>query len=140
MRSGDFENLSFFESAILIFFSKNQSKFIRQNGWVEILKFSLVSIKFLAMHNITLYSVYSLGRLHSSQGRSLATGWCKKHLFFKFQIPSCHMKKIWKQRHFCKINWCKYCKIETALSSFFFPQDSMNFKAMKACVSYHSSA
>ena len=27
-------------------------------GWVDILMFSLVSRKFLDMHNITLYSVY----------------------------------------------------------------------------------
>ena len=47
--------------AILNFFFlhsyENQSKFIWQNGLVEILMFSLVSRKFLAMRNITLYSV-----------------------------------------------------------------------------------
>ena len=37
--------------------NENQSKFIGQKGWVEILMFSLVSSKFLAMRNITLYSV-----------------------------------------------------------------------------------
>ena len=36
---------------------KNQSKFIWQKGWVEILMFCLVSRKFLAMRNITLYRV-----------------------------------------------------------------------------------
>ena len=57
----------FEKSAILNFFFKknffllhsheNQSKFIWQTGWVEILTFSLVSSKFLAMRNKTLYSV-----------------------------------------------------------------------------------
>ena len=62
------EKLSFFESAILNFFfekkfffllhsHKNQPKFIWKNGWVEILMFSLVSRKFLAMRHIALYSV-----------------------------------------------------------------------------------
>ena len=36
---------------------KNKSKFVWQNVWVEILTFSLVSRKFLAMRNKTLYSV-----------------------------------------------------------------------------------
>ena len=39
---------------------ENQSKFIWYNGWVDILMFSLVSRKFLAMRNITLYSVHVL--------------------------------------------------------------------------------
>ena len=36
---------------------ENQPKFTWQNGWVEILMFTLVSRKFLAMRNIALYSV-----------------------------------------------------------------------------------
>ena len=36
---------------------ENQSKLVWQNGWVEILTFSLVSRKFLAMRNITLQSL-----------------------------------------------------------------------------------
>jgi hypothetical protein len=53
LRIGGFEKLSFFESAILDFFFKkiffllhpheNQSKFLRQQGWVEILMITLVS-------------------------------------------------------------------------------------------------
>ena len=37
---------------------ENQPKFIWQNGLVEILMFSLVSRKILAMRNIALYSVH----------------------------------------------------------------------------------
>ena len=68
LRIGDFEKWAFFESAILNFFfekkkkkllhsHENQPKFIWYNGWVEIMMFSLVSRKFLAMRNIALYSV-----------------------------------------------------------------------------------
>ena len=55
---GHFE---FFSSKKNFFFlldsHENQSKFVWYNGWVEILMFSLVSRKFLAMRNIVLYSV-----------------------------------------------------------------------------------
>ena len=69
MRIEGIEKLNFFESAILIliFFKfflflfyphENQPKFLGQQGWIEILMINLVSRKFLAMRNITLYSVY----------------------------------------------------------------------------------
>ena len=50
---------SFIESAILNFFleKKMLHSHRNQNGWVEILMFSLVSRKFFDMRNITLYSV-----------------------------------------------------------------------------------
>ena len=37
---------------------ENQSKFLGQQEWVEILMITLVSSKFLAMHNTMLYSVF----------------------------------------------------------------------------------
>ena len=62
------KNELFLRRPFRIFFSKfffffllhtheNQLKFIWQNGWVEILTFSLVFRKFLAVRNIALYSV-----------------------------------------------------------------------------------
>ena len=52
-RIGDFENLSFFESAILDFFllhsHENQSKFLEWQEWVEILMITLVSSCFLPL-------------------------------------------------------------------------------------------
>ena len=67
----NFKNWQFWKTAILknrpfwIFFvnsfffllhsHENQTKFVWYNGWVEILTFSLVSRKFLAMRNIMLY-------------------------------------------------------------------------------------
>ena len=67
LRIGRIEKLSFFEWAILNSFfhtnfflfhpHKNQSNFLGQQGWVEILMITLVSSNFLAMRNITLYSV-----------------------------------------------------------------------------------
>ena len=71
-RIGDFEKRPFWKISHFEFFSrkknfffllhfyKNQSKFVWQNGWVEILMFSLVSRKFLGVRNITLYSVHHL--------------------------------------------------------------------------------
>ena len=64
---GIFEKLSFFESTILDFFfgfffvwlypHENQSKLLGNQDGVEILMLTLVSSKFLAMRNNTLYSV-----------------------------------------------------------------------------------
>ena len=36
---------------------KISQKFFEQQGWIEILMITLVSRKYLAVHNITLYSV-----------------------------------------------------------------------------------
>ena len=44
------------------YYRENQSKFIWKNGWVEILMFSLVFRKFLAMYNNTLYSECTLSQ------------------------------------------------------------------------------
>ena len=66
-----FENWRFWKLAILEFFfseknffllhpNKNQSQIMWWNGWDSILMFSLVSTKFLAMRNISLYSVLDL--------------------------------------------------------------------------------
>ena len=63
LKNGHFEKsaiLNFFlqkKEFFLLNFFENQSKFVWQNGWVEILTFSLVSKKFLGVRNITLYSV-----------------------------------------------------------------------------------
>ena len=62
------KNSVFLSQSFRIIFSKkknlfllhpheNQSQIMWQNGWDSILMFSLVSSKFLAMRNITLYSV-----------------------------------------------------------------------------------
>ena len=70
MRIGDFEKLSFFESAILIYFfsilffnffllhpHKNQSKLLGYQGWVEILMITLVYSKRVSVCNNLLHSV-----------------------------------------------------------------------------------
>ena len=68
LRIGRIEKLIFFwvghfEFLFLQFFSyflhphKNLSNFLGQQGWVKNFMFSLVSSKFLAMRNISLYSV-----------------------------------------------------------------------------------
>ena len=62
LKNGHFEKsaiLNFFlqKNFFLLHSHENQSKFLWQTGWVEILTFSLVSKKFLAMCNKTLYSV-----------------------------------------------------------------------------------
>ena len=67
LRIGDFEKLSFFESAILEFFSKkklfllnpheNQSKLLGYQGWVEILMITLVYSKRVSVRNNLLHSV-----------------------------------------------------------------------------------
>ena len=70
LRIGDFEKWPFLKNGHFGFFfqkknffllhsHENQSKFTWYNGWVEILMFSLVSTKFLAMRKIALYSVYA---------------------------------------------------------------------------------
>ena len=65
MKQG-FEKLSFFESAILIFFfscfipMKISQSFLGSKDGSKILMITLVSSKFLAMRNITLYSVCRL--------------------------------------------------------------------------------
>ena len=76
-RIGDFEKRQFWKIGhfefdflekknVLLHSHKNQSKFVWFNGWVKILTFSLVSRKFLAMRNITLYSV---GHAHYKKGQ-----------------------------------------------------------------------
>ena len=58
MRIVGFANLSFFEPAIFIFLlhrHENQSKFVGQQGWDSILMITLVTSKFFAMRNNTLY-------------------------------------------------------------------------------------
>ena len=97
-----FQELAILETAILknrpfwIFFFKiffffcfifyeNQSKFVWKNGWVEILRFSLVSRKFLAVRNMTLYSVIPI-----------------KQLIFKNKKS--HVKKLKRFQHFVNIS------------------------------------
>ena len=68
LRIGDFEKLSFFESAILDFFfqkkkkillhpHENWSKFLGYQGWVEILMITLVSSQKSLLPNISGGSV-----------------------------------------------------------------------------------
>jgi hypothetical protein len=61
MRIGDFEKLSFFKSAILIFFllypHENQSKLLGYQGWFEILMITLVYSKRVSVRNNLLHSV-----------------------------------------------------------------------------------
>ena len=82
-----------------IFFSKkkifllhsheNQSKFIWQNGWGEILMFSLVSRKFLGMRNIALYSVFGCS------AQTVQTFWdiIEKNLEHPQSVPMCKTRK-----------------------------------------------
>jgi hypothetical protein len=62
MRIGDFEKLSFFESAILEFFllqpRENQAKLLGYQGWVEILRITLVYSKRVSVRNNLLHSVH----------------------------------------------------------------------------------
>ena len=65
LRISDFEKGPFW----FFFFAKknldpheNQLQIMWQNGWDSILMFSLVSSKFLAMRNISLYSVLLVKR------------------------------------------------------------------------------
>ena len=52
LRIGDFEKLSFFESAILkIHLHENESKLLGYQGWVEILIITLVYSKRVSVHN-----------------------------------------------------------------------------------------
>jgi hypothetical protein len=69
LRTGDFEKLSFFESAILISFPKkknllhsheNQSKLLGYQGWVEISMITLVYSKRVSVRNNLLHSVSNL--------------------------------------------------------------------------------
>ena len=69
LRIGDFEKLSFFESAILDFFfqkkqqlfllhlHENQPKLLGYQGWVEILMITLVYSKRVSVRNNLLHSV-----------------------------------------------------------------------------------
>jgi hypothetical protein len=58
---GNFEKLSFFESAILKFFllhsHENQSKLLGYQGWVEIFMITLVYSKRVSVRNNLLHSV-----------------------------------------------------------------------------------
>ena len=67
LRIGDFEKLSYFESAILDFFfqiffllhpHENQSKLLGYQGWVEILMITLVYSKRVSVRNDLLHSVF----------------------------------------------------------------------------------
>ena len=66
LRIGDFEKLSFFESAILDFFfqkkmlhfNENQSKVLGYQGWVEIFMITLVSSQKSLPPNISAASVF----------------------------------------------------------------------------------
>jgi hypothetical protein len=71
LRIGEFEKLSFFGSAILIFFfqkkkknwlhsHENQSKLLGYQGWVEILMITLVYSKRVSVRNNLLHSVHTL--------------------------------------------------------------------------------
>ena len=59
LRIGDFEKLSFFESAILkMKKNENQSKLLGYQGWVKILMITLVYSKRVSSRNNLLHSVY----------------------------------------------------------------------------------
>ena len=69
LRIGDFEKLSFFESAILDYFlskkkeillhpHENQSKLLGYQGWVKILMIALVYSKRVSLRNNLLLSVH----------------------------------------------------------------------------------
>ena len=62
LKNGDFENRPFWifffrKKKFLLHPNKNQSQIMWWNGWDSILMLSLVSTKFLAMRNISLYNV-----------------------------------------------------------------------------------